>query len=399
MAVQRGQSLHTGQAGLAWTDASIAVGIFAWAAASLVEAPHLDGATGHPLALGLALAAVQTLPLAFRRRAPLVVLSVVFTGGVIYGLMLFTPSAVDLAELVGLYTVGAHRRARAATLGLMTGVGFLVLLSVLRTRWLSFGEVVIVSFLFVGVTVAGMYQQRRRARGAERAAELVRTRMAQVCAEERLTIARELHDAVGHSQTVVLFHAGVARMTFDTDPDRARRALGVVEERSRATLEEMQVLVDSLRSSGGRQPLPTLADVDALASATSEVGLDVTLTRDGATRQLPAAVEVPAYRIVQEALTNVVRHANAHQVNVTLRYGKADLGIEVRDDGAGPQRPPMTPLALGGGSGGKGLVGMRERALRLQGKLDAGPQPGGGFAVRASLRLPGVRAEAQETPA
>jgi signal transduction histidine kinase len=377
---------------MAWADVAMAAAIFVWSLGTLVRFPHLGGATGHPLVLGVALAGLSSLPLAVRRRAPLAVLIIVFAGAVVYGLEVFPPSAVDIGELVALYSVGAHRPARTAALGLGLGVTFMVVMSILGARFFGPGEVPFASALFALAVGAGRFQRRRLAREAGQAAELEQARIAQVTAEERLNIARELHDAVGHAQTVVLFHAGVARMTFDTDPDRARRALAVVEDRSRATLEEMQVLVDSLRNSQGRQPLPKLADVDALASVTSEVGLDVSLTRDGATRPLPATVEVSAYRIIQEALTNVVRHANAHRVDVTLRYGAAELGIEVRDDGAGPDRPPMAPLALDGHDsrgGGKGLVGMRERALCLHGTLDAGPQPGGGFAVRALLSLSG----------
>lgn len=370
--------------------------MFAWSTEALVRSPHLDGATGRPLAVGIMLAALQTLPLAVRRRAPFIVLILVFGGAMAYGLELFTPSAVDLAELVAIYSVAAHRDRSSALAGFGVGLAFLVVLCIFRTRWLGPGEAVLVGCFFAVSLGAGMYQQRRQAGEAAQAADLERARTAQATAEERLAIARELHDAVGHAQTVVLFHAGVARMSFDSDPDRARRALSVVEERSRASLEEMQELVSSLRGTQSRQPLPTLADVDDLARATSEVGLEVSLTRDGAARQLPALVEVSAYRIVQEALTNVVRHAHARHADVVLAYGETRLDIEVRDDGAGPERPDISPPSFAGegrATGGRGLVGMRERALCLHGKLDAGPQPGGGFAVKASLMLPKVGAE------
>lgn len=375
----------------AWADATLAASLLVWGLASLAGAAHSGSLDRHPFVVGAVLIAVQAVPLAVRRQHPLAVLTVVLTGAVVYGVLAYQPSAIDLAELVALYTVGAHRSTRTAAFGALGAIASLTVLSVASPVWSGLVETLTVGLLFVLVTLVGIAQRRQRARASRQAAELQQARIDQAKAEERLAMARELHDAVGHSQTVVLFHAGVARMTFDSDPGRARRALDIVEDRSRSTLEEMQLLVDSLRNGDGRVPLPTLGELDALIGATTGAGIEVSLSREGTVRQLPAAIEVSAYRIVQEALTNVVRHARAHRVQVTLRYGNEDLGIEIRDDGTGAGRTGPPLVVVGdhrAKAGGKGLVGMRERALSLHGRLDAGPGPDGGFAVTASLPLP-----------
>ncbi len=346
-----------------------------------------------PLWLGVTVVALQTLPLLVRRRAPFAVLVVVMAAAVTYGVFAFPISPIDMAELIALYTVAVHRPTRTLVLGGVVVLGGLGLMWATSPGWTGGPiELVAVCILFALVTVVGLHQRSRLAlvaTEAEQRAKLDQARAEQAAAEERVALARELHDAVGHAQTVVLFHAGIARMTFDSDPGRSRQALGIVEDRSRATLEERQLLVDSLRSAGGspRVPLPTLADVDELVGIAEGVGLDVNLTRQGAVRQLPPAIEVSAFRIVQEALTNVVRHAQASRVDIRLRYAKDELGIDVADNGTGTG---CTARPIGSGSG-KGLVGMRERASALRGTLEAGLGAGGGFVVKARLPLAPIR--------
>lgn len=389
-----------------YADAAVGVALFAVGVAWLGAALPGTSAREGPYVVGIGLVALQALPVLARRRFPMIVLLAVMTGSVIYGAFAFPPSPIDVAEPLALYTVALYRRPRALALG-----GCAVLVSLALTWAASpfwYGgmlELASVGIFFVLVALAGAHQRSRRklvARQAVLESELARARAEQAVAEERVALARELHDAVGHAQTVVLFHAGVARMTFDSDPVRSRRALEVVEERSRATLEEMQLLVDSLRNNAENQRaiLPTLADLDSLIGMASDVGLEVSLTREGMTRQIPAAVEVSAYRIVQEALTNVVRHAQARHVSVALCYRDQELRIDVRNDEAAPGDAKGGPLAEPGRTrkprlettqrwiGGKGLLGMRERATSLGGRLEAKPDADGGFVVTAWLPLP-----------
>ena len=201
-------------------------------------------------------------------------------------------------------------------------------------------------------------------------------------ADERLRIARELHDIVAHSMSVVAVHAGTGRLVADDDPAAAREALVTIERATRATLAEMRTLLGVLRSDDsrtGREPAPGLAGLDALVADVVRSGMTVDLRVDGERGEVPAGIDVSAYRIVQEALTNVIKHAGRARATVGIRYAADAVSIEVTDDGRGAPTPHV-PSA-----GGHGLVGMRERVALYGGDLDAGPRPGGGFRVVARL--------------
>lgn len=220
-----------------------------------------------------------------------------------------------------------------------------------------------------------------------RLAEVERRREADAAArvtEERLRIARDVHDIVGHSIAAITIQAGVARDLFDNKPAEARDALDVALRTARNAMADLKLTVRGLRSDqvdgDGWLPAPSLSDVDKLVATAADVGLRVTVSVTGARRPLPGVVELSAYRIVQESLTNVVRHANAHTATVVIDYGDAELAIEIADDGVGPtangNRPP-----------GFGTVGMSERLAALGGRLSAGPGTGGGFVVRAWIPI------------
>jgi signal transduction histidine kinase len=201
--------------------------------------------------------------------------------------------------------------------------------------------------------------------------------------EERMRIARELHDVLAHNISLINVQAGAALHLMDEQPDQARTALSAIKEASKEALRELRSVLGVLRQvdeDAPRAPAPGLADLDALVARTGTPGLTVTLERDGDVRPVPPDVDVAAYRIVQEALTNVTRHAGAGTATVQLRYTDDELTLQVDDDGAGP-----APDDAGGG--GQGITGMRERALTLGGELDAGPRPGGGFRVLARIPL------------
>jgi len=219
-----------------------------------------------------------------------------------------------------------------------------------------------------------------RAAEAARVHEEERLRRA---SEERLRIARELHDVVAHHLSLINVQAGVALHLLDGEDEQTRAALTAIKGASKDALEELRGVVDVLRSgdeAAPRRPAPTLADLDSVVERAAAAGLDVRVRSEGAVRPLPRPVERAAYRIVQEALTNVVRHAAAGSATVELAYGDDALVVLVDDDGTGAPVPAVN-------GAGTGLDGMRGRAAALGGQVEAGPRPGRGFRVRAELPL------------
>jgi signal transduction histidine kinase len=225
---------------------------------------------------------------------------------------------------------------------------------------------------------AYLSQLEERARSAERDREENARRARE---DERNRIARELHDVVAHNVSVIAVQAGAARTTAAGDAERAVEALGLVERTARATLSELRALLGVLRKDDAAplQPQPTLAQLDDLVRRASDAGLRVQTHIEGAARALPGVVELAAYRVVQEALTNAIKHAGEASAHVLVRYGEAELELLVADDGAGPA--PAAETA------GHGLVGMRERVALYGGEVEAGAGPGGGFAVHARIPL------------
>jgi signal transduction histidine kinase len=205
--------------------------------------------------------------------------------------------------------------------------------------------------------------------------------------EERARIARELHDVVADKVGLIVLQAGGARTVLDTDPERARQALQQVEEMGRQTLAEMRHLVGILRVDEGadRQPLPRLDRLPALVNETRAAGLAVELEVEGAVVGLSAGLELAVYRLIQEALTNVRKHAPASRAEVRLCYQTDRVRIEVSDDG-GPSGAVGDTVLKASGLG-HGLIGMRERVQLYDGRMQAGPMPGGGFRVEAVLPL------------
>ena len=209
---------------------------------------------------------------------------------------------------------------------------------------------------------------------------------AQTAMAERLRIARELHDMVAHSIGIIAIQAGAGRRVFDARPGEARDALAAIEATSRETLSGLRRMVTGLRRAGpepgpGQPPLgpaPGLADIERLAAMTLDAGVKVEVDWHGSREPLPADIDLSAFRIIQEAVTNVVRHAGIGQCQVSIDQQDGLLSIEITDSGRG-----------GGAAGtGYGITGMRERAALLGGDLSAGPRPGGGFRVAARLPLP-----------
>jgi signal transduction histidine kinase len=230
---------------------------------------------------------------------------------------------------------------------------------------------------------AGEGIRTRRDRGLEAA----RTREEEArrrASEERLRIARELHDVLAHNISLINVQAGVALHLMEERPEQARTALTAIKAASKDALGELRSVLDILRQADEgppRSPTAGLADLDRLVSGAAAAGIDVRVVTEGEPRPLSPSVDLAAFRIVQEALTNVTRHAGQAGATVSLTYGDDDLTVQVDDDGRGPTN--------GARGGGNGIPGMTERAAALGGRLVAGPKPGGGFRVRGSLPVHG----------
>jgi signal transduction histidine kinase len=251
-------------------------------------------------------------------------------------------------------------------------------------------QIDVASFLFSGGLIAAtpwLLGRNTRSRSL-RLAALEREqeqRMRLALSDERARIARELHDVVAHSVGVIVVQAEGARRVFERDPDRAREALDSIEETARTALADMRRSLGVLRREGReamREPQPSIDDLGGLVERAREGGLTVEVAVEGEPRPLPQGVDLSAFRIVQEALTNTSKHAGQVSARITVRYGQRELELEVSDDGPGPSANG----AAARGSG-HGLVGMRERVAAHGGELHTGRGPDGGFVVRASLPL------------
>jgi signal transduction histidine kinase len=350
-----------------------------------------------PVAAVLAFA-VASAALYWRRSAPLAVLGVTVAA---FAATLGSGYADGGGPLlIALYSAGRYAGDdRWGQVGVAAAVAVVMVDGL--TDPAPWGEAV-----FGGVVIfVAWYVGRRLRLRSERAAQLLREQAAEarrVVTEERTRIARELHDVVAHQVSLMTVQAGAAKAVAADDPEAALRAMGAVEEAGRQALDELRHLLGVLRpetNPDGLVPQPGLADLPRLVEQTRRAGLDVALATDGVPAQLPARVDLFAYRIVQEALTNVLKHAGpgAH-TQVRLGTDSSGIVIEVLDDGKGseppsaaaaPFRPAGSPVGDRpdglGRSAGHGIVGMRERALLLGGTLDVGPRPGGGFRVVAHL--------------
>jgi signal transduction histidine kinase len=338
--------------------------------------------------LGLGLGVLHCAPLALRRRHPEAVLGAMTASGLLYALAGFPPVGLGPAIVAAVYSVGSERprrRSLAATAG-AAAVMVAVLLHVGVGPDTAVGNTVVFGVAWLlgdrqRQAREEVADEQRRAEAAERTRDETARR---AVAEERLRIARELHDVVAHAMSVIAVQAGTGRVVIDDAPAKAREALATIETTSRTALGEMRRLLTVLRADGeDGQPLlpsPGLGDLDELVATNGRAGLAVEVRIEGEPTPLPAGVDLAAYRIVQEALTNVRKHARASRATVVVVYRADELCIDVVDDGQGP--------AAGGRAdgGGQGLVGMSERATLYGGRLEAGPDPAGGF--RVSIRIP-----------
>ena len=353
-------------------DAATAVALFAAASAQVLSA-------GPEQAVRLPAVAGATLPLIWRRRFPLACYVVQF----LCALATLQPPAlgVVVALFLGLYSAGAYGSRPLLALAALAGTSLvlLVLFPGANPPLPAWGLELVIG---LGVWVAGIAMRERsaRLREAERERELV-ARVA--VADERARIARELHDVIAHSVSVMVVQAGAARRLVSRQPDRAGEAMREVEGSGRDALTELRRLLGVLAERPEElvlAPQPGLGQLQALVGRIDAAGVPVDLRVVGTPRPLPPGLDLTAYRVVQEALTNVMKHAAGARTEVLVEYGDRDLRLAVVD-GGGPAGP-----ANAAGSG-RGLLGVRERVAAYGGDVEAGALPDGGFAVRARLPM------------
>ena len=349
---------------------------------------------GHPVphpTAALLLVAVACLVLAWRRRWPVAVLAISVAAVTAYTLLGYVNGAALVAPIIALYAVVTRVSAlRAVAAGLLT-VGVLMAASAARNPfgYISAGGYYLIPLMGVAVVFGGIAVVNRRAYAAsiqERAEQDARRRID----EERLRIARELHDVVAHTMATINVQAGVAAHVLPTKPEAAADALQAIKTASKEGLRELRAILNVLRQADDAdpvQPAPGLAQLDALVEGARRAGLPITLTVTGPPFPLPAAVDLAAYRIVQESLTNVIRHAGPAAAAVWLSYHPDEIDIDVTDTGHGPKASPGSAAA--GGTAGHGQAGMRERAAAVGGTVQTGPCPGGGYQVTARLPVHG----------
>lgn len=371
------------------SDALVAVVVCLWSVFVSLDDPGRDIALRSVDEVEFATLVVSVVAggaLYWRRRRPLIVLGVTI-GATIVATVVSDPDAVGFAMLFALYGVGRHVADTRSSYAGVTAVVTLAAISTVAQQEplanIGAGMIFVAAIWYVGrrVRLRGVHLTLLQERAAQLEREQEETAV-RAAAEERTRIARELHDVVAHRVTLMTVQAGAAKTVAADDPEAAVRAMGAVEQAGRQALGELRHLLGVLRPHAAAEttaPQPGLADIPHLVDQFRESGLAVSFSVDGQPVDLPAPLDLSIYRIVQEALTNVVKHAGPDAVaDVGIRVEGEHVVIEVSDDG----------LARAGMSGsGHGLVGMRERAHLLGGSLQAGPLPLGGFRVVARVPI------------
>ncbi|WP_228769626.1 sensor histidine kinase [Actinokineospora alba] len=342
---------------------------------------------------GYVLLAISGLSVAARRRLPVTVFAITSLASLVYFALGYPDRLACLALFIAIYTLAAHGGRRSLLIaGVGTGVtslGWLIAAADINPPaaigWVFFRIGAAVISMTLGVSI---HSRRVIAADAQRRAELAeRSREEEARARvnaERLRIAREVHDTVASAIAIINVQAGVTAHVLDKRPEQAREALSTIEETSSRALREMRAILGVLRDGDDREPYPGLDQIHELTTKARDAGLEIALRQTEPETPLPSAVGSAAYRIVQESITNVIRHVGPTKVTVALEPGVDALRIRVTDDGG---RGPRVASAVDAPTSGRGIVGMRERCRLLGGELDAKSRPGGGFEVTARLPL------------
>jgi signal transduction histidine kinase len=364
------------------TDAAVAlaVGVAQFGGAAMHWHHQPTQHQWNPLAV--VLLAVGPAAMLVRRRHPVAVLGVTYATAFAYWLVGYGRGPLFPALIVALITTVFAGHRRAAIAGLLAGfVGFLWLGPLVgQYSWPPLDGVLGLAAWLLVLFAAAEALRVRQVRAAERA-QVRAAEARRAVSEERLRIARELHDVLAHNISLINVQAGTALHRAERSAERAYDALGIIKRVSQDTLIEMRSLLGALREvdeAAPRAPAPTLAHLDDLVASAAAAGVAAHIETSGTPRALPTSLDLAAFRIVQEALTNVSRHAGTASADVRVVYGDEDLVIRVDDNG----KAVAPPVA------GTGITGMTERVAALGGELMAGPRPAGGFRVEARLPLP-----------
>jgi signal transduction histidine kinase len=348
-----------------------------------------------PLPLLMLGAAGYSLPFAIRRVRPLLTVVLVVASVVLMAALLTDTTQYFVPFLVAMltsYGAGAYLDGRPAYLGLAIMVCGVLTVTMLSPSQITGDYVFPTAFSAVAWLSGRAVRTRTRLteelhEAALREQEAQELESRRAAADERRRIAREMHDVVAHSVSVMVVQAGGARRILQRDPERAVAAAAQIERTGREALAEMRRLLGVLHreddAHDARAPQPTMAGVGALVERAREAGLPVELHVSGERRSLPAGLDLAAFRVVQEGLTNAIKYADHAATDVHVRWGERTLELEILDRGPGPARDRL------GGDDGHGLVGMRERVKLYGGELEAGRRRGGGFRIRAKLPLVG----------
>ena len=375
-------------------DGIAAFVVFALMAGQFIGTRHLLAGQRPTTALTWLLAVLICAPILTHRRFPVVSVAVCLTAVVVYAAGHYV-AYPGLAIFVLTFDIALHSRERVAVATLFASAVVMGVAVDLQPDKVAILATYVESEL--GILVAwltGRNLRHRRSRWAELTARTERAERdreeeaRRAVTEERLRIARELHDVIAHSMSVIAVQSAVGNHVIDTQPGEARQALAAIEATSRSALTEMRRLLGVLRQEGEPRgsltPAPGLADLTSLAGQVQDAGLKVWINVDGQRGDVPPGIDLSAYRIVQEALTNVIKHGAASAADVTIRYRPDSVTVEVTDQGAGaPQAKAPAPRA----DSGHGIIGMRERVAVFGGEFSAGPGPDGGFLVRACFPI------------
>jgi signal transduction histidine kinase len=360
----------------------VAIGLAVQVGITMLAARHQTDSRDTDV-YGVALLALGVAALPLRRRWPVAVLAFTYVTTLTYWTANYGRGPVFYSLVVALAQVVLTGHRRAGIASIVAGfLGFTWLGQLLgTTKGPGIGGVIaLAAWLVALLSVMEVVRSRR-----EHAREEARSRaeaLQRQASDERLRIAQELHDAVAHNISLINIHAGVALHLFDEQPQQARDALATIKQSSKEALVELRSILGLMRRAdedAPRAPTPSLTRLDELVARSNAAGLDVRVDVDGDLDNLPLNVDIAAYRIIQESLTNVARHADRPDALVRVRADADSLTLEILDEGTGLRRAHDLP------SGGNGLAGMRERAVAIGGSFEAGPRPGRGFAVRARL--------------
>ena len=367
-------------------DVGLAVALAAIGLAEVLTNKAIDA----PAPAAAAFVLGMTVPLVWRRRAPVAVLAVILAVSAgadeAYGIMDEAGSPFA-ALLLALYAAGAYSRRRASLVASALLVAYLLVFVV------TSDDAAVGDFFFIGGILFGVFGAATVVRSRQELATALAARTVELehereekaklaVAEERARIARELHDVVAHNLSIMVVQAGAERRLVAADRPETAEVFETIETTGRAAMAEMRRLLGMLRRSDDElalAPQPSLMHLTELVEQVREAGMPVDLRVEGDARPLAPGIDLSAYRIVQEALTNALKHAGPARARVTVRYGENELDIDIADDGAGAEEQAV--------AGGHGLVGMRERVALFGGDLATGRRLGGGYAVRARLPI------------